>query len=98
MSLIGLLVLPCELSLVGMNNNRSSIIASHYFLLCRHSKIALMYNCQMGGEIFSPIGIFWYRYDMLPKYIKIPQYLFDFSESLREWNVSLSLVLIVPHI
>ena len=33
------------------------MIASQYFLLLRQSKIALMYDCHMDGEMFNPIGI-----------------------------------------
>ena len=73
---------------VGVNNNTSSIIALQYFLLCKQSKIAFIYDLQIDGDIFSPIGILWYRYEVLPKYGKIPQNLFEFSESLKEWNVS----------
>ena len=47
-----------------------------------------MYNCQIDGDIFTPIGFVWYKYEALPKYGKIPQYLFKFSESLKEWNAS----------
>ena len=45
----------------GVNNNKSSMIASQYFLLWRQSKIALMYDYYMGGEIFNAIGILWYK-------------------------------------
>ena len=41
----------------GVNNSQLSIIASQCFLLCIHSKIAFMYNCQIEGEMFNPIGI-----------------------------------------
>ena len=70
----------------GVNNNRSSIIVSQYFLLCQQSNIAFIYDCQIEGEIFNPIGILWYKYDALPKYGNIPQYLFEFSDGLNEWN------------
>ena len=73
---------------VGVNNSRSSIIASHYFLLCKESKIAFMYACQIDGDIFTPVNIPWYKYEVLPKYGKIPQYLFELSKSLKEWNAS----------
>ena len=43
-----------------------------------------MYDCQIKGEIFNPIGILWYKYDALPKYGSIPQYLFEFSDNLSE--------------
>ena len=36
----------------------------------------------MEGEILNPMGILWYKWDMLPKYGSIPQYLFKFSDSL----------------
>ena len=72
----------------GVDNNRSSIIASQYFLLCKQSNIAFMYDCQIEGEIFNPIGIIWYKCDVLPKYGSILQYLFEFSNSLSEWNAS----------
>ena len=38
-------------------NNRSSVIVSQYFLLCKQSNIAFIYDCQIEGEIFHPIGI-----------------------------------------
>ena len=41
----------------GMNNNRSSIIAPQYFLLCKHSKIVLIYDYQIDGDIFNPMDI-----------------------------------------
>ena len=59
-----------------VNKSRSSIIASQYFLFCEQSNIAFIYDCQIEGEIFNPIGILWYKYDVLPKYGNIPQYLF----------------------
>ena len=45
----------------GVNNRRSSIIASQYFLFWRQSKMALIWDCQMEGEIFNPMGILWYK-------------------------------------
>ena len=42
-----------------MNNNRSFIIASQYFLLCKQSHITFMYGCQIKGEIFDPLGILY---------------------------------------
>ena len=42
----------------------------------------------MEGEIFSPIGILWYKKDVLPKYGSIPQYLFEFSDNLHEQKAS----------
>ena len=39
-------------------------------------------------EIFNPIGILWYKYDVLPMYGNIPQYLFEFSDNLSEWNAA----------
>ena len=39
---------------VGVNNNKSSMIASQYFLLCKQTKTALMYDCHITGEIFKP--------------------------------------------
>ena len=47
-----------------------------------------MYDCQIDGDIFNPIGILWYKYESLPKYGKISQYHLEFSESLKEWNAS----------
>ena len=41
----------------GVNNNKSSIIASQCFLLCKHCKIAFIYDCQIEGNIFNHIGI-----------------------------------------
>ena len=38
--------------------------------------------------MFNPIGILLYIYNALPKYGNIPQYLFETSESLNEWNAS----------
>ena len=43
---------------VGVNNNRSSIIALQYFLLCKQSSIAFIYDCQIDGEILNPIAFF----------------------------------------
>ena len=77
----------CDFFVEG-NNNRSSIIASQYFLLCKYPNISLMYDCQIEGEIFNPIGILWYQYDLLSKYGNILQYLFKFSENLCESNAS----------
>ena len=71
----------------GVNNNGSSVIASQYFLLCKQSNIAFMYDCQIEGEIFNPITL-WYKYDVLPKYGNIPQYFFEFSNNLSERNAS----------
>ena len=67
-----------------LKNNRSSIIALQYFLLCKHSNIVFIYNCQIEGEIFISIGILWYRYDALLKNSNIQQYLVEFSESLSK--------------
>ena len=72
----------------GVNNKRSSIIASQYFLLYKQSNIAFMHDCPIEGKIFNPIGILWYKYDVLPKYGSIWQYLFEFSNSLSELNAS----------
>ena len=41
----------------GVTNKRSSIIASQYFLLCKQSNIVFMYECQIEGETFNPMGI-----------------------------------------
>ena len=41
----------------GVNNGKSSIIASKCSLLCKHSKITFMYNCQIEGEMFNAMGI-----------------------------------------
>ena len=73
----------------GIHNSKSSIIASQCFLLCKHSKIAFMYDCQIEGEMFNLIGILWYTYEALPKYGSIPQYLFESYDSNNEWNASL---------
>ena len=43
----------------GVNNKRSSITASQYFLLCKQYNIVFMYDCQIEGEIINPIGILW---------------------------------------
>ena len=45
-----------------------------------------MYDFQIDGEMFKPIGILQYKYDALPKDGSIAQYLFAFSESLSVWN------------
>ena len=63
MLLINLLILAMCNFLVGVNNKRLSIIASQYFLLCKQSKISFIYDCQIDGDIFNPIGILWYKYD-----------------------------------
>ena len=61
----------------GVNNSKSSILASQYFLLSRQLRMVFIYVCQICGETFSPIGILWYKYKALPKYSKIPQYFFE---------------------
>ena len=43
-----------------------------------------MYDYHIDGDTSSSIGILSYRYEALPKYGKIPQNLFEFSESLKE--------------
>ena len=60
------------------------MITSQYFLLSRQLRIVFIYDHQIGGEMFSPIGILWYKYEALPKYGKIPQYCFEFSDNLRQ--------------
>ena len=89
MPLTSLLIFATYEFFDGVNNNRSFRITSQYFLLCKQSNIAFIYDCQIECEIFNPIGILWYKYDALPKYDNIPQYLFEFSNSLSEWNASL---------
>ena len=74
--------------LLGMNSNRSSMIASQYFLLDKQLKMVFMYDCHTGGEILSPIGILWYKYNVLPKYGSIPQYFLELSVNVSEWNAS----------
>ena len=41
----------------GVKSKRSSIIALQCFLVSKQSKIAFIYDCQMQGDIFNPIGI-----------------------------------------
>ena len=60
------------------------MITAQYFLLSRQLRIVFIYDCQIDGETFSPISILWYRYEALPKYGKIAQYFFEFSDNLRE--------------
>ena len=48
------------------------MIDSQYFLLCKQSNIIHIYDCQFYGDIFNPLGILWYKYEVLPKYSKIP--------------------------
>ena len=72
----------------GVNTKVMSIIALQCFQLCKHSKIAFMYDYQIEGEMFNPIGILWYKYEALLKYSNIPQYLFESSNSCNEWNAS----------
>ena len=43
-----------------------------------------MHDCQIEVEIFNPIGILWYKYDVLPKYGSILQYPFESFNSLSE--------------
>ena len=74
-----------------MNSNRSSMIASQYFLLDKQLKIAFIYDCHTAGEMLSPIHILWYKYDALPKYGSLPQYLLELSVNLSEWNASFRL-------
>ena len=42
---------------IGLNNNRSSIIASQHFLLCKQPKITFIYDCSIDADIINPIGI-----------------------------------------
>ena len=59
--------------------------------------IVFIYDCQISGDTFSPIGILWYKYEALPKYGKIPQYFFAFL-TISESKMHLSnLVLKVYH-
>ena len=64
------------------------MMASQYFLLDKQLKIAFMYDCHTAGDMLSPIGILWYKYDALPKYGSIPQYFLELSVDLSEWNAS----------
>ena len=64
------------------------MIASQYFLLDKQLKIAFMYNFYTTGEMLSPIGILWYKYNALPKYGSIPQYFLELLVNLSKWNVS----------
>ena len=50
--------------------------------------MAFMYDCHTAGEMLSPIGILWYKYDALLKYGSIPQYFLELSVNLSECNVS----------
>ena len=43
--------------------------------------IAFIYNYQTGVEMFSPIGILWYKDEALSKYGKVSQYFFKFPET-----------------
>ena len=42
---------------VGVKSNRSSIIASPCFLVSKQSKIVFIYDYQIEGDMFKPIGI-----------------------------------------
>ena len=42
----------------GVNNNRSSIIASQYFLPCKQSNIGFIYDCQMRVRYLIPLAFF----------------------------------------
>ena len=64
------------------------MITSQDFLHSRQLRIVFIYDCQIGWEMFNPIGILWYKYEALLKYGKIQQYIFEFSNNLREWNAS----------
>ena len=88
MPLISLLILLCVDCFEGVNNNKSSIIASQYLLPYRQWRMVFIYVCKIGGETFSPIGILWYKYEALPKYGKIPQYFFEYSDNLRDWKTA----------
>ena len=74
--------------LLGVNSSRSPMIASQYLLLDKQLKMAFMYDYHTAGEILNPIGILWYKYDVLPKYGSIPQYFLELSVNLSEWNAS----------
>ena len=42
---------------MGVKSNKSSVITSQCFLASKQSKIAFIYDCQIEGDMFSPIGI-----------------------------------------
>ena len=64
------------------------MMALQYFLLDKQLNMAFMYDCHTAGEMLSPIGILWYKYDALPMYGSIPQYFLELSVNLSEWNAS----------
>ena len=82
----------------GANKNKSSISTSQYFLLCKISKIALMHDFQIDGEIFNPIGIL----DIDTKcYQDMANFYNIFLNHLRVLGSEkhlLDLILIEPHI
>ena len=41
----------------GVNKSKLSIIALQYSMLCKHPKITFIYECQIEGGMFSPMGI-----------------------------------------
>ena len=73
------------------------MIVSQCFLLCKHSKIAFIYDCHIEGEMFNPIGILWYIYDALPKYGNIPQYLSSLPKALMNGMHLSNLILTELH-
>ena len=76
----------------GVNNNRTSITASQYFLLCRHSNIAFMHDCQIEDEMFG-ISMMTYQNTVIYHNIFLNSPIVLVSEMHL-----LNLLLIVPHI
>ena len=70
MPVISHLILLYAISFVHEKNNRSFIIASQYFLLCKQSNTTFIYDCQIHEYIFNPIAILWYKYEVLPKMVR----------------------------
>ena len=75
--------------LLGVHSNRSSMM-SFTVVSTRTNNLIwhLCTDCHTAGEMLSPIGILWYKYDVLANYGSIPQYCLELSVNLSEWNAS----------
>ena len=62
--------------------------------------LCLYVIAKLIGDIFNPIGIHWYNYEMLSKYGKIQQYfcIIVFPKVLKNGMHPFNLKLIIPDI
>ena len=74
------------------------MIASQYFLLCKHSNIVFMQDCHIEGDIFNPITSF--GTDKMCYQNKEVYHSISLSFLIALWSEMhlLNLVMKVPHI